>query len=590
MNAKNDLLAKHAELHTKQDFQTLMRTFLDPLKPLYSEGGARLRIGGAGATYGQEAIELEAFSRPLWALVPFWAGGGHDDVFAALYARGLAEGTDPQSPEYWGGFTDYDQRFVEMAAIACGLLFAPAVLWQPLTEPQKNNVAAWLGGINAYFIPDCNWQFFRVLVNVALKRLGMPYSAEKLEESLQKAESYYIEGGWYQDGASCQKDYYIPFAMHYYGLVYATVMAEEDPARCARFKARAVEFGRDFVYWFAENGAALPFGRSLTYRFAQVSFWCACVFAGVEPLPIAQMKGLIVRHMTYWMQQDMFDRDGVLTIGYAYPNLMMSERYNAPGSPYWSMKTFLMLALPDDHPFWHAEAAPMPSLDAVKPLPAAAMLVHRHAGVTAYTAGVCELYGHGHVVEKYAKFAYSTTFGASMSRSQCVLHEACPDSMLAFVPDGDDTVYVRKKSLSYSITEDAVVSVWSPLQGIRVTTTIIPTPRGHKRHHQIESSISCTVYDCGFSVQKFCEGYAEHADTTAACAVVENSAMGCRVSGVGLQAEAYLVGADPNTNLLWRNTNIPAIRYHVPVGICVLETEVETWLTTERDMQGGKER
>lgn len=44
------------------------------------------------------------------------------------------------------------------------------------------------------------------------------------------------------------------------------------------------------------------------------------------------------------------------TIGYCYPQMYMAERYNAPGSPYWGMKSFLLLALPDDHPFWIAEA------------------------------------------------------------------------------------------------------------------------------------------------------------------------------------------------------------------------------------------
>ena len=40
----------------------------------------------------------------------------------------------------------------------------------------------------------------------------------------------------------------------------------------------------------------------------------------------------------------------------------MCEDYNAPGSPYWALKTYLMLALPESHPFWQAEEQPLPSL------------------------------------------------------------------------------------------------------------------------------------------------------------------------------------------------------------------------------------
>ena len=83
-----------------------------------------------------------------------------------------------------------------------------------------------------------------------------------------------------------------------------------------------MEFAKQFLYWFDEDGAALPFGRSLTYRFAQVSFFSACLLCGIEPLPIGVMKGLIVRHMKYWLSLPVFDRNGILTIGYGYPNLI----------------------------------------------------------------------------------------------------------------------------------------------------------------------------------------------------------------------------------------------------------------------------
>ena len=48
-------------LQTKADFTALMHKFLDPLKPYYSVGCARLHLGETGVTYNQNAIELEAF-------------------------------------------------------------------------------------------------------------------------------------------------------------------------------------------------------------------------------------------------------------------------------------------------------------------------------------------------------------------------------------------------------------------------------------------------------------------------------------------------------------------------------------------------
>lgn len=564
------------KLESKQDFRNWMFQVLDPLKPLYSEGCARLHLGDSGVTYPKTSIEMEAFSRPLWALVPFWLGGGSG--FEDIYQKGLLNGTDAAHPEYWGGFGDYDQRFVEMAAIACSLIFTPEKTWGPLGEKGKENLANWLYGINEHIIPDCNWQFFMILVNVALKKLGCRYSEESLASGLTKIESYYIGEGWYRDGGSSQKDYYISFALHYYGLVYAVAMETEDPERCQRFKERATLFAREFLYWFDENGAALPYGRSLSYRFGEAAFWSAYIFAGLDDIPAGVVKGIISRHLNWWMEQKMFDRDGVLTIGYSYPNLIMAERYNAPGSPYWGMKTLLCLGLADDHPFWTAKAEALPELSEVKMLKQADMLMHRRGGdVVAYPAGVCEKYGHGHVPEKYSKFAYSTRFGFSVARSQIVLHENAPDSALAFVIDGDDYVFVRKYSDSYEVTEDKVISDWHPFPGIKVNTTIIPQENGHLRVHVIESQFDCVAYDCGFSVEKFTEEYEQKAEGEAS--YIYQKKQGCKVSGKGPEAEGVIIEADPNTNVLYPNASIPAVSYRIKKGESVrLETMVTSFI------------
>ena len=556
-------------LQTKADFTALMYKFLNPLKPFYSAGGARLHLGETGAKYKQSTIELEAFSRPLWALVPFWAGGGSDPAFEAIYRKGLAAGSAPESPEYWGICKNHDQCFVEMAAIAYGILTAPQKVWEPLTEAEQKNLAAWLNQINQYTVPDCNWHFFRILVCLALKSVNMPYSRELLADSLTKIDSYYSGDGWSTDGNQIQKDYYIPWAIQYYGLLYSKLAADTDPQRAALYRHRAQLFAQQFVYWFDSNGAALPFGRSLTYRFAQNCFWSACIWAGLEPLPLPVMKGIIVRNFEWWLQQDIFDRDGILTIGYCYPQMYMAENYNAPGSPYWSMKSFLVLALPEDHPFWQAEAALLPALDARKPMPFANMLVQRRAGrVTAYPAGVNQVPGHGQFPEKYAKFAYDTRFGFCASRNREVMEQAAPDNMLAFVIDRN--VFVRRASKSWKIETGAVVTQWSPFPGIEVTTTITLTATGHRRHHEVDSLYDCEAYDTGYAVPNFAPGYEEQAEPHSAEACCDT--LYCKVSGP--TGEGTLIKCDPNTSLYFRNVRLPAVKYAIPKGHTVIDTEI----------------
>ncbi len=561
-------------LNSKKDFQDLMYKFLSPLKDKYSEGNARIFLNGAGATYSEFVIEMESFSRPLWALVPFWFGGGEDKEFEQIYKNGLANGTNPNHKEYWGDISGIDQRFVEMAALATGLDFCKDKLWTPLSDEEKENLAKWLYQINGNPLPQNNWLFFRVLVNTVLKKHGMKYSAEQLEKDFAVIETYYLGDGWYKDGISEHRDYYVPFAMHYYGLLYSEMMKDEDPERSALYKSRATVFANDFMYFFANNGAAVPYGRSLTYRFAQCSFFSACLFAGID-IDLGIVKGILSRHFEYWLDQSIFDNSGVLSVGYAYQNLIMAERYNAPGSPYWGMKAFSLLGLPDNHPFWSVEAKPLPKMDDAKVFSKANMIIQRlHGGddVVAFLPAELELYGHGHIIEKYSKFAYSTAFGFSVMRSAFYLEEACPDSMLAFIID--DTVFVRKVSKEYTVSEGKMTSKWTPFIGIDVETTITLTPNGHVRHHEIKSDFECHAIDFGFSLPKFVEKLEKNTDGNVVS--VRSNDLFCEVKGIGGKGEGMVLDCFPNTNVLFKNTVLPGVKYNITKGHNVIDTEITT--------------
>ncbi|MER2891238.1 DUF2264 domain-containing protein, partial [Escherichia coli] len=96
-----------------------------------------------------------------------------------------------------------------------------------------------------------------------------------LENHFAAMEHYYLGDGWYSDGPGRPRDYYISMGFHFYGLIYAKLMADVDPTRCATLRDRAARFSSDFIHFFAEDGSAIPFGRSLTYRFAEAAFWSA---------------------------------------------------------------------------------------------------------------------------------------------------------------------------------------------------------------------------------------------------------------------------------------------------------------------------
>lgn len=550
-------------MNTVIEYRQLLLSLLEPLKPYYSASKARVKLDGGGATYSQDVIELEAFARPLWGLVPFWIGGERDVEFEKIYIEGLTNGSDRTSPDYWGDCSDSDQRFVEMAPIAFALLTCPEIIWEPLSEKAKDNLSSWLYQINDHKLPKCNWYFFRIFVNAALKKLSRKYCKDNLYSDMIFIQSCYKGKGWYVDGVSGRYDYYSAFAMQFYSIIYASIFPEDSFSH--RIKNRADEFYKDFILFFSKSGEAVPYGRSQIYRFAQVAFFSAYLWiADKKEYPI--IKGIINRNIRYFLSNDILTHDGIMSVGYCYPNLRMTEKYNAPGSPYWSLKAFAFLALPENHEFFKCEEAPLEIEDGSYYIKQPSFLIQRINGdVTLYTTGMLGMRSLGHFTDKYDKFLYSSLFPFSVSQCNEVIEESAPDGMLAF--EYDNYVYVRRGSKSFSINSSSIISEWS-VPGIEIKTEIKLTKFGHIRRHEIRSNVNATAYDCGLAVNYDSSTKWDEKDSV--LTVTWND----RCSKVKGEHLTILKPA-PNSNIAYRRTVLPAAVYEIKEGLTVIEDEFE---------------
>jgi hypothetical protein len=278
------------------------------------------------------------------------------------------------------------------------------------------------------------------------------------------------------------------------------------------------------------TGAAIPFGRSLTYRFSFAAFWSALALLDISlpaPLSPGVVKGLLLRHLRWWAKQpDIFNIDGTLNIGYCYPNMYMSEDYNSPQSPYWCFKSFCAIALPKDHNFWTCEELPHPLAESVMPtlLSFSEEPKQQHVSILALDAPkhiLISSRNHHFLLSsgqfaswpmkateaKYGKFAYSSAFGFSVPTGP-LLEQLAPDSTLAISEDHGDSWRVRWKSAEtiigaanvhfangHSTTVSTLVNCWSPskMSGLAVETTLIPPsdrwPDWHIRIHCITRAV-----------------------------------------------------------------------------------------------------
>jgi hypothetical protein len=555
-------------LQTRADVERALRESFAPLLPFFSPGGARVRLNGAAAHFDRAAADLEGFARPLWGLVPLAAGGGQFEHWD-LYRRGLANGCDPDHPEYWGPVTSTDQRMVELAAIGLALRMVPEHIWAPLDEHAKQNIANYLLAARVHPYANNNWKFFRVLVDLGLERCGVPFDRSLTEQYLDELDGFYLTDGWYRDGIVKRIDHYIPFAMHFYGLIYAQLSGDE--VRAARYRERAALFAPDIRSWFDEDGGALAFGRSLTYRFACGGIWGALAYAGVQALPWGEIKGHYLRHLRWWSKLPIADRDGVLSIGYGYPNLLMSESYNSAGSPYWAFKAFLPLALPEDHPFWAAEELPVAAQPEPLPLRHPGMVMMQTPGNAVALSSGQQNWEMRFGAEKYAKFVYSSRYGFSVEADERQFRNAAFDGMLGLSDDGRH-YRVREELETAQIAGTTLFSSWHPWPDVTVETWLLPASPWHIRVHRITTPRALETSEGGFAVGRADMntdtlvselGRAEARTPSDISVIVDLSEM---------QRQGVAHKALPNTNLIVAKTLVPQLRGRIEAGVTVLVT------------------
>lgn len=488
-------------LSSRQDVVAEFNTMLGAVDKQFPAGSSRFSLGDTCAHYATDVAQMEGLSRVLWGLFPLMAAGD-TTPFSDKYIAAIKQGTDPQSAGYWGETEPYDQRLVEMASYGLGLSLLQEKLTELFTEREVMNLHAWLNQITDAQMPDSNWNYFAIMVQLGFKRAGLPFDQLAIDRRFAMMDAYYLGDGWYSDGPGRPKDYYISMAFHFYGLIYATLSGDEERATVLRERSR--QFAEDFIYMSAADGTSVPFGRSLTYRFAMVAFWSAVAFSGLNVFTPGIVKGIILRHLRWWQQQPILDRDGILTLGFAYPNLAMCEDYNSPGSPYWALKTYLILALPEEHPFWQAQEQPLPALAEKRVIPhAQQILMHADDSqhVTMLTAGQLELNNYVNTDAKYTKFAYSSRFGFTIERGRYGLkHAACDSTLL--LSDGDNYYRGRRECAEVRVDENGIFSRWSPWKDVHIDTWLVPFGAWHIRLHRVNSARTLHAVEGGFAVMK----------------------------------------------------------------------------------------
>lgn len=404
--------------HHEALFGRLCRGFATHLSP----GGARTVYGGDTSWPGA----LEGVARILPAIGAWLSDPANPSIIeydgevidlVAVTRTALVNGTDPEHAEYWGEIgSGTDQRKIEAASVAEFLLLSRTRVWDTMPTAECDQLMAWLR--EGSDVHASNRALFEVIRNTARRTLGYPADPTVIADYLDQVDSYYVGDGWYADGEETKLDWYTGFVFQPELLFWAWIDGGSDEARRERVVTRARAYLHHLPHFFDERGGHVAFGRSLAYRSAMLAPLALAELLGVSPLEHGLARRLASGSMAYFLAggprsaAGMLDADDVLRRGFLDEDPRICEGYVRSGSPYYTTRSLLFLALPRDHAFWTVRELPGPAdgLRGPHVLPGPGFSLHQHRGwVSLLPARSWNPDMDGYPA-KYGRLAYSSGF------------------------------------------------------------------------------------------------------------------------------------------------------------------------------------
>lgn len=351
---------------TRGHWENLADGMLTAVAPYRSPSGARIELPGPVSVSGEASDGLEGFARSFLIAGFLVAGrnGADRGNLLEAYARGLAAGTDPASPEAWPRPDVLGQAKVEAASVALTLQLTRTWLWDRLDDRVRERTVEWLSGVIGQPYPPTNWVWFRIIVESFLREAGGPWSASDIEEDLAVHASMRRANGWLSDGPGRGFDHYVGWTLHLYPLLWQRLFDVTGTLCSPELGEQwATDLGRytdDALHLIGSDGSPLLQGRSLIYRFAAAApLWMAAL-SGARKHPPGLLRRAASGIVSHFVDHGALDPDGLLSLGWhgAWPQ--MRQVYSGSGSPYWAAKGMLGLLLPEDHPVWTDREQPLP--------------------------------------------------------------------------------------------------------------------------------------------------------------------------------------------------------------------------------------
>ena len=245
------------------------------------------------------------------------------------------------------------QTLVEFGALALSLTVMPEIIWEPLTQKEKDDLAALMLSYGNGPTIGSNWRFFNIFVMSFFKDQGYEVKDGYMDELLQKSLAQYRGYGWYNDSPAY--DYYSMWAFQMYGMIWAHYYGEKfNPEAGRQFVSNFRDLVPNYPYMFAKDGKMNMYGRSITYRIAAAVPFPLMGWLNDPSIDYGWMRRIASSTLLQFLENPALMEDRVPTLGFYGAFEPAVQIYSCRGSVYWMGKAFLGLLLPADNPFWTA--------------------------------------------------------------------------------------------------------------------------------------------------------------------------------------------------------------------------------------------
>lgn len=420
---------------------------------------------GAFASYMKPASEdrIREMERIMVGVVEYYVGTGKDTVpgydgsITQPFINAYIHGTDPSDPLYWGEPQKADQTG---SGIVLGLYLAPERFWNPLTESQKKNLLTYLekNCINTTW--DNNHYLFHLITTRFLEEHGGNGYREFHTKKLERLLGWYRGDGWYIDGDNRGFDYYNLWGFQLYMNWILRFDPQWEAAYGEKIRYHSARFMETAPFLYSKDNGHIPWGRSLTYRFAADAAIGWNIINGNGDMDPGLARRLMSGDLKYFLENGAVSDNGLIEVGYRGKNTALAEHYNSPLDSYFATQAFCVLLLPQDHPFWTAEEKPSPADlgGGRKAIESGGFVlnVRPDGDARIYFAGQTYDRTHWQASAKYMQEAYSADLGFCVTGGNC---SPTGQGMTGWSADGKEWMY-RWRTRTLLLEDDHVAAYW----------------------------------------------------------------------------------------------------------------------------------